>query len=67
MDNDGVEEGESPIDSQAQDHDVDHKRHDDILEKHRMAFNEFPGPERVEKALGEIGGRIIFQVKSHGF
>jgi hypothetical protein len=67
MDNYGVEKGEPPIDSQAQDHDVDKERHDDILEEHRMAFYEFPGPERVEKALGEIGGRIIFQVKSHGF
>ena len=61
MHNDGVEEGESPVDRQAQDHDVDQEGHYDVLQKHRLAFNEFAGPEGVEESLGKIGDRIVFQ------
>jgi hypothetical protein len=47
----GIEKGEPPVDSDAQDYDVDEKWHDNVLEKHGMVFNEFPGPERVQEAM----------------
>ena len=59
MHNYGVEEGEPPVDCQAQDHDVDQERHNDVLEKRGMAFNEFAGPERVKEPLGKTADRIF--------
>lgn len=62
----GIEERQAPVNSCAQNHYIDKKRQDNILEKHRVVFDEFTGPERVEKSPGKIGHRIIFQVECHG-
>jgi len=67
MHNYGVEKRESPEDSDTQNYEVDKKRHNDVLEKNGMAFNEFSCPERVEESLGKIGDRIVFQIESHSF
>ena len=63
----GVEKGKPPIDGYAQGHNIDQKRHKDILEQHRVTFNEFSGPERIKKSPGKIGDRIIFQTECHEY
>ena len=50
MHNYRVEEEKPPVDGSTQNHDIDNKGHNDVLEKHGMALNEGAGPERIEES-----------------
>jgi hypothetical protein len=63
----GVEEGEAPVNCPTQEYNVDEKGHNDVLQKHGVAFYEFSGPERIEESLGETGYRIVFKAEVHQY
>ena len=49
MHNNGVEKGKTPVDRSTQNHNINKKRYNDVLEKYGMALNELAGPEGVQE------------------
>jgi len=67
MDNYGVEEGEPPVYCSTKDHDIDKKRHDDVLEKRGVALDEFSSPERTKETRRKVADRIFRKTYCHGY
>jgi hypothetical protein len=59
VDNNGVEEGEPPVYCTTEDHEIDKKGYNDVLEKGGVVLDEFSSPEWAKETHGKAADRIF--------